>query len=192
MLRLNNRTAATTTVCPPEWSGWLHTSYLIPNCLVPQGSADIFPKGTVTTSCQLGVNGDGATFFFFFFPSLHFVVTRFEDSHHGTSGNFFLCFGEPGSSVDWFLTAAADSQRVFEYLQSLQVTSPRQLDLEHLSNAPFDVYTFKQEIGDLVVLPPRIYHQRLFQGTTASCYWSRMTIDGLRYAVFYDFYRRQR
>ena len=130
---------------------------------------------------------------YFSFPHpLRLTVTHFEDGHHGTSGNYLLCLGEPGSCVDWFMTAAVDSQKVFDYLQSFQVPSPHRLDLGHLSDAPFDVYVFKQERGDLVVLPPRTYHQRSFQGTTASYHWSRMTIEGLRYAVFYDFYKRQR
>lgn len=134
----------------------------------------------------------GLRLFFFFSPSLHFVVTRFEDGHHGTSGQYLLCFQEPDACVIWFTTAAADSQKVFDYLQSLQATSPHHLNLEQLSDVPFDVYVFKQERGDLVVLPPRGYYQRSFQGTTASCYWSRMTIEGLRHAVFYDLYKRQR
>lgn len=90
------------------------------------------------------------------------------------------------------MTAAADSQRVFDYLLSLKATFPQQLTQEHLQDLPFSIYVYKQERGDLVVLPPRSYHQRLFKGTTASYCWSRMAVEGLRYAVFYDLYKRQR
>ena len=90
------------------------------------------------------------------------------------------------------MTTAADSQKVFEYLQSLQPATPPRLDPEHLFDLPFNLYVLKQERGDLVVLPPRSYHQRSFEGATASYYWSRMTAEGLRYAVLYDFYKRQR
>ncbi|KAF9790994.1 hypothetical protein BJ322DRAFT_419660 [Thelephora terrestris] len=89
------------------------------------------------------------------------------------------------------MTVASDSQTIFDYLQSLQSDSTRQLDLEN-SDVPFKVYVFKQKRGDLVVLPPRSYFQRSFKGTTASLYWSTLTIEGLRYAVFYDLYKRQR
>lgn len=90
------------------------------------------------------------------------------------------------------MTAASDSQRVQEYLESLQTNPPRQLDLEN-PDVPFDVYVFKQERGDLVILPPCGYNQRSFKGgATASFCWSTLTLDGLRYAVFYDLYKRQR
>lgn len=129
---------------------------------------------------------------FSFSPSLPFIATRFEDSHHGTSDHYLLCFQKPDAHVVWFITAAADSQRVFDHFQSVQTTSLHQLDREHLSDLPFDVYLFKQERGDLVVLPPRSYRQRLFEGNTATFHWSTMTIEGLQHAVFYDLYKRQR
>ena len=129
---------------------------------------------------------------FCLFPLLHFVATYFEEGHHGTSGQYLLCFQEPGAHVVRFMTAAVDSQRAFDYLQSLQTSFPHRLDPANLPDLPFNVYVFKQERGDLVVLPPRSYHQRSFEGTTASYYWSRMTIEGLRHAVFYDLYKRQR
>ena len=125
-------------------------------------------------------------------PSSRFIATGFDDSRQGTSGHYLLCFQEPSAHVVWLMTAAADSQRVFDYLLSLKATFPKQLAREHLSDLPFSVYVFKQERGDLVILPPRSYHQRFFEGTTASCCWSRMTVEGLRYAVFYDLHKRQR
>lgn len=125
-------------------------------------------------------------------PSSRFTATRFDDNHHGTSGHYLLCFQEPDAHVSWCMTAAADSQRVFDYLLSLETTFPQQLTQEHLSDLPFSSYVFKQERGDLVVLPPRSYYQRSFQGATASYSWSRMTVEGLRYAVFYDLHKRQR
>jgi hypothetical protein len=42
--------------------------------------------------------------------------------------------------------------------------------------------------------PHNSYRQQRFQGAGvgASMFWSRMTLRGLEFAVFYDFYRRQR
>lgn len=66
--RLNGGGAVIACPCPPEWSGWLHTSCMVPNCLIPHRSADLLPEHVDTTSCQLGVNGDGATLFLLALP----------------------------------------------------------------------------------------------------------------------------
>ena len=66
---LDNGDAVAVFPCPPEWNGWLHSSYLFPTCLMPQGSDDLFPKHVDTTSCQLGVDGNGTISVPFLFPS---------------------------------------------------------------------------------------------------------------------------
>jgi hypothetical protein len=67
------------------------------------------------------------------------------------------------------------------------------ITLEELERAPFTVYVAEQKLGDMVLVPPRSCHQVVnYGGITLKTSWSRMTVTGLKVALYHELpiYRR--
>ena len=59
--------------------------------------------------------------------------------------------------------------------------------IEELAKAPFDVYVAEQQLGDLVLVPPRSCHQVVNKGgITIKTSWSRMSLNGLQTALWHE------
>jgi hypothetical protein len=88
------------------------------------------------------------------------------------------------------MTAGEDSAVVSEYFRDLGLdlaTESHVASIEQLAAAPFTVYVVEQKLGDLVLVPPRSYHQVVNSGgITMKMSWSRMTVDGLTSAFFHE------
>lgn len=59
--------------------------------------------------------------------------------------------------------------------------------IEELAKAPFDVYIAEQQLGDLILVPPRSCHQVVNKGgITIKTSWSRMSLSGLQTALWHE------
>lgn len=126
-----------------------------------------------------------------------------------------MCYTENEGHSFWFMTNPSDSGTVTGYFRKLG----HELDwedhaatLEELADAPFEVYILEQNLGDLVLVPPRRYVAGSYQslaytckllsfsfhqvvnsgGITVKTSWSRMSIRSLEIALYHELpiYRR--
>lgn len=92
-------------------------------------------------------------------PITHTVTdTVFQDDSCSTITHDLLCVGGTDTTKYWFMTAVEDWPEVTEYQRACDGSNTihsRSMSLQELSQAPFDVYFYKQRKGDLVILPPR-------------------------------------
>jgi hypothetical protein len=99
-----------------------------------------------------------------------------------SSGHNLMCYTENGGSAFWFLTASEAAPAVAKYFHDIQHELDQEnyiITLEDLINAPFDIYITQQQLGDLVLIPPRSCHQVVnYGGLTIKSSWSRVTIKG--------------
>lgn len=101
-----------------------------------------------------------------------------------------MCFSEHSGSAFWFMTKSSAAPRVTAYFHQLG----QEVDLEthvvtigELAKAPFDVYIAEQQLGDLVLVPPRSCHQVVNKGgITIKTSWSRMSLNGLKTALWHE------
>jgi hypothetical protein len=91
------------------------------------------------------------------FTSHTYPETFFEDGAQGTTDHYLLCVCHKKTSIVWFMTSSDDAQKVSDHLNSSP--TPHVFSLSELAEAPFKVYVYVQERGDLVVLPLRRYLQ---------------------------------
>ncbi|KAH7929751.1 hypothetical protein BV22DRAFT_107094 [Leucogyrophana mollusca] len=172
--------------CPQKWKNWLIRDRVIPSRFLFDGEDDFLqhlPEANKveTLMCYLGV---GDTF------------TPFHKDLCASSGQNLMCYTEGSGSSFWFMTKGSDAARVADYFHELG----QELDLEshvvtvkELEKAPFGVYVAEQTLGDLVLVPPRSCHQVINHGgITIKTSWSRMTLAGLRTALYHELpiYRR--
>ncbi|KAG9318700.1 hypothetical protein JVU11DRAFT_796 [Chiua virens] len=166
--------------CPTEWTEWLTQTGVIPNELLFYGSNDFLKflpdKAKVQTlMCYMGI---GDTF------------TPFHKDLCASSGHNLMCFSEHSGSAFWFMTESSAAPRVTAYFHQLG----QEIDLEthvvtieELANAPFEVYIAEQQLGDLVLVPPRSCHQVVNKGgITIKTSWSRMSLYGLQIALWHE------
>ncbi|PSR76049.1 hypothetical protein PHLCEN_2v8711 [Hermanssonia centrifuga] len=117
------------------------------------------------------------------------TFTPFHKDLCASSGQNIMCYTEAGGSSFWFMTASADAPAVEAFFQTrfgLEVDWEEYVvTVEELIDAPFTVYIAEQAIGDLVLVPPRSCHQVVNRGgLTVKTSWSRMTINGLKTALY--------
>ena len=88
------------------------------------------------------------------------------------------------------MTKGSDIPDVSEYFQKMGHELDHEthvVSLSELKRAPFDVYVCKQELGDLVLVPPRSCHQVVNAGgITLKTSWSRMSLMGLTIALYHE------
>ena len=86
--------------------------------------------------------------------------TYFEEGIQGTTDHYLLCACDQRTSIIWFMTSSDDAENVSDHLTASNSShAPRTFTPNELAGAPFKVYVYVQERGDLVVLPPRRYIQ---------------------------------
>ncbi|KAF6763941.1 hypothetical protein DFP72DRAFT_873813 [Ephemerocybe angulata] len=157
--------------CPPPWRRYFDTEGLLPPSLLSNGPNDYFryrPKDALveTLMCYLGV---GDTF------------TAAHKDLCGSSGHNLMCYTEQDGS---------DAPDVADYFRKLGHELDHEthvLSLEEMKKAPFDLFVGKQVLGDLVLVPPRSCHQVVnYGGITLKTSWSRMSLYGLRTALYHE------
>ncbi|KIJ16915.1 hypothetical protein PAXINDRAFT_74465 [Paxillus involutus ATCC 200175] len=164
--------------CPAAWTEWLTEGHAIPKELLFDGSNDFlkFLPDTAKVQTLMCYMGIGDTF------------TPFHKDLCASSGQNLMCYTEHAGSSFWFMTKASVTPQVAAYFHQLG----QEIDLEthvvtieELAKAPFDVYIAEQQIGDLVLVPPRSCHQVVNKGgITIKTSWSRMSLDGLQTALW--------
>lgn len=113
-----------------------------------------------------------------------------------SSGHNLMCYTEAGGSSYWFMTESRSAPVVSRYFRRLNQELDHEahvISLLQLAEAPFKVYVIEQQIGDLVLVPPRSAHQVVnYGGITLKTSWSRMTPKGLSVAYHHELplYRR--
>ncbi|KAL4067881.1 hypothetical protein J3A83DRAFT_4096483 [Scleroderma citrinum] len=166
--------------CPAQWTEWLMDGGVIPDDVLFDGPNDFLkflPRmaKVQTLMCYVGI---GDTF------------TPFHKDLCASSGQNLMCYSENNGSSFWFMTKASDAPKVVSYFRQLG----QEVDLEthvvtldELRSAPFEVYIAEQCVGDLVLVPPRSCHQVVNNGgITIKTSWSRMSLDGLQIAIYYE------
>lgn len=184
--------------CPHEWATWLSNSNILPSDLLPHGTHDylnylpvslfrdscvraavqtiIFDQSDVQTlMCYLGV---GDTF------------TPFHKDLCASSGQNLMCYTEGGGSSFWFMTTSSAAPHMAEYFHTID----KELDFEshvitlpELQQSKLDIYIAEQQLGDLVLVPPRSCHQVINHGgITMKTSWSRMTLKGLVNSLYHE------
>ncbi|KAF5315534.1 hypothetical protein D9611_004889 [Ephemerocybe angulata] len=174
--------------CPPPWRRYFDTEGLLPPSLLSNGPNDYFryrPKDipilwfgqalVETLMCYLGV---GDTF------------TAAHKDLCGSSGHNLMCYTEQDGASFWFMTKGSDAPDVADYFRKLGHELDHEthvLSLEEMKKAPFDLFVGKQVLGDLVLVPPRSCHQVVnYGGITLKTSWSRMSLYGLRTALYHE------
>ncbi|KIJ69258.1 hypothetical protein HYDPIDRAFT_81059, partial [Hydnomerulius pinastri MD-312] len=165
--------------CPAAWTEWL-TGGVIPETLLFDGSNDLlkFLPDTVRVATLMCYMGIGDTF------------TPFHKDLCASSGHNLMCYTERSGSSFWFMTKASAAPQVASYFHQLGQEVDLEthvVTIEELAKAPFDIYVGEQQLGDLVLVPPRSCHQVINKGgITIKTSWSRMTLDGLQTALWHE------
>src|ERR1700761_2339226 len=115
----------------------------------------------------------------------------------GSVGQNLMCHTEDNGCAFWFMTSTSDAPAAASYFQNdigceLDLEN-HTLTIEELAKAPFQIFIGVQELGDLVMVPPRSVHQVVNSGSmTLKMSWSRMTTRSLQIALSgeLDIYRR--
>lgn len=113
-----------------------------------------------------------------------------------SSGQNLMCYTENDGSSFWFMTKSSAAQRMSDHFHKLQQELDHEthvITLDQLARAPCTVYITQQKLGDLVFVPPRSCHQVVNSGgITIKTSWSRMTLQGLKTALYHELpiYRR--
>ncbi|KAF8559799.1 hypothetical protein OG21DRAFT_1402382 [Imleria badia] len=165
--------------CPAAWTEWLAQG-AIPDELLFHGSNDFLKylpdeAKVQTLMCYMGI---GDTF------------TPFHKDLCASSGQNLMCFSEHSGSAFWFMTKSSAAPRVAAYFHQLGQEVDLEthvVTIEELAKAPFDVYIAEQQLGDLVLVPPRSCHQVVNKGgITIKTSWSRMSLNGLQTALWHE------
>lgn len=167
--------------CPSEWKNWIETSGVLPHAVIPGATGDILPETVETLMSYLGISD---------------TFTPLHKDPCASYGQNIMCHTEDEGHSFWFMTNPSDCGIVSEHFRKLG----HELDwedhvatLEELANAPFDVYVCEQRLGDLILIPPRSFHQVINAGgITIKTSWSRMSIRSLEIALYHELpiYRR--
>ncbi len=121
------------------------------------------------------------------------IGDTFTPAHKDLCASFgqnLMTYTENDGCSFWFMTRSADIGEVTKYFHHLGHELDHELHaitLEELSEAPFDVYIVQQQLGDLVLVPPRSCHQVVnYGGITLKTSWSRMTLSGASVALAHE------
>ena len=118
------------------------------------------------------------------------TFTPFHKDLCASSGQNLMCYSENNGSSFWFMTKSSDAPEVHSYFQQLGYEVDFEnnvVTLDELRAAPFEVYIAEQGVGDLVLVPPRSCHQVINNGgITIKTSWSRMSLEGLRVALYHE------
>lgn len=96
-------------------------------------------------------------------PSKHLTVLSvdrhtgrpFQQNHCGSALQHLTSDSPDGSSDTWFVCAASSIQEIARYPPTAaNILSPTFLTKSEFSSCPFPVFTHRQSVGDLLVLPP--------------------------------------
>ncbi|OAX38638.1 hypothetical protein K503DRAFT_691203, partial [Rhizopogon vinicolor AM-OR11-026] len=166
--------------CPHEWATWLSTSNVLPGEVLPHGTHDYLNYLPVsfdvqTLMCYLGV---GDTF------------TPFHKDLCSSSGQNLMCYTENGGSSFWFMTESSAAPAMAEYFHKINEEldfETHVVTLEELRRSKLNIYIAEQQLGDLVLVPPRSCHQVINNGgITMKTSWSRMTLKGLTNSLYHE------
>lgn len=164
---------------PSEWNSFV-TSHMLP-CLAYKRNGDIL--GSVpsdlsieTKMCYVGYHG---------------TQTPAHTDLCSTMGhNLMVSTSTPSTSCLWFLARSQDLNVVREYLRNrCNVESFNDSFFipikDALKEAPFPVFVADQREGDLVLVPPRGWHQAINRGPGITCKfaWSRLSPSMLLRAI---------
>ncbi|KAF9265492.1 hypothetical protein L218DRAFT_827369, partial [Marasmius fiardii PR-910] len=172
--------------CPDRWKEWL--SSVIPCELLEDSRSNYLtnlPKEQriETLMCYLGV---GDTF------------TPIHKDLCASSGQNLMCFTENGGSSFWFMTKSSSVRQLTNHFLALNKVLEHETHIMSLKEArkaatEVPIYIVEQRVGDLVLVPPRSWHQVVNSGgLTIKTSWSRMTFRGLQTALYHELplYRR--
>ncbi|KAG2157278.1 hypothetical protein DEU56DRAFT_905932 [Suillus clintonianus] len=164
--------------CPHEWATWLSTSGVLPSDLLPHGTNDYLkhlPSDVQTLMCYLGV---GDTF------------TPFHKDLCASSGQNLMCYTENGGSSFWFMTESSAASAMAEFFHKMNEEldfETHVVTLKELGKSKLKIYIAEQNLGDLVLVPPRSCHQVINNGgITMKTSWSRMTLKGLSNSLYHE------
>lgn len=191
--------------CPQQWEDWLRNERVLPDQVALEGSNDLLayrPKKVcvvvviVLPLAHCGKDGrpDVETLMCYF--GIADTYTPCHKDQCASSGQNLMCYAEEDSSSFWFMTKGSDCVQVASYFRALGHELDHEthvVSMSELASAPFDVYVVEQKVGDLVLVPPRSCHQVVnFGRMTIKMSWSRMTLSGLRTALYHELplYRR--
>ena len=132
----------------------------------------------------------------------------FQQNHCGSVLQHLTSNLPDGSSDVWFVGAA--SEQIASDLRATISHSPAFLTVSELSSCPFPIYTHRQSVGDLLILPSswqvlqfivddllmsyNSYGQNLREGQVYSMSWSRITMRSLELSIYCELpmYKRYR
>ncbi|KAH7102294.1 hypothetical protein BKA62DRAFT_617730, partial [Auriculariales sp. MPI-PUGE-AT-0066] len=166
---------------PKEWLEWLkpRRDSVLPSALLPLGHSDMFRYLPVharaeTVMCYFGL---GDTY-----------SPWFKDPCGSLTHNLLVDTNGNGSSF-FFIVGTRDVDRFSSWLHSLgqeidQDNGTSFTPLSVLKNAPCNIYITEQQVGDLIVMPPRAAYQRFnHRGINSSIAWSRMETVSLPFGI---------
>ncbi|KAK3804824.1 MAG: hypothetical protein J3Q66DRAFT_361598 [Benniella sp.] len=117
----------------------------------------------------------------------HNTWTPMHKDHCGTvAHNLMLDTAQDAHSI-WFMVSVDNSKALEElwhtFNEDLELES-FPASIEHLARATFPILVYKQQKGDLMVLPPNVYHQVINKGpATMKVAWSRLTMESLKLSI---------
>lgn len=167
---------------------YLTISYLMAQTI----SSSFFPTRSVPTAVSLltALSVQAKVQTLMCYMGIGDTFTPFHKDLCASSGQNLMCCSEHSGSAFWFITKSSAAPRVAAYFHQLG----KEVDLEthvvtieELAKAPFDVYIAEQQLGDLVLVPPRSCHQVVNKGgITIKTSWSRMSLSGLQAALWHE------
>jgi hypothetical protein len=181
--------------CPHEWSTWLSTSNVLPSDLLPHGTHDYLnylPVSLFRDICRSGitVNYQSDVQTLMCYLGVGDTFTPFHKDLCASSGQNLMCYTENGGSSFWFMTKSSAAPHMAKFFHEMD----QELDfethvvtLEELRRSRLDIYIAEQQLGDLVLVPPRSCHQVINNGgITMKTSWSRMTLKGLTHSLYHE------
>lgn len=130
----------------------------------------------------------------------------FQQTHCAATLQHLILDSTEQTPLIWFISKASSAQEVAEHLSHTTPSTP--MRTPELLSCPFPLYSHRQSVGDLLVLPPRwcvprvasgmslmqhhSYAQNLQHGEVSFVSWSRMSQSGLELAIRHELpvYRR--
>jgi hypothetical protein len=118
------------------------------------------------------------------------TFTPFHKDLCASSGQNLMCYTENGGSSFWFMTTSSAAPDMAEYFHKMGEEldfETHVITLEELRQSKLDIYIAEQQLGDLVLVPPRSCHQVINNsGITMKTSWSRMTLKGLQNSLYHE------
>ncbi|KAL0581529.1 hypothetical protein V5O48_000458 [Marasmius crinis-equi] len=175
--------------CPKEWNNYLNAGE-IPDRLLADGPSNLLnslprKQQVETLMCYLGGSD---------------TYTPIHKDLCASSGHNLMCYTERDGSSLWMMTDSHSARPLTDHFLALNRVLDHETHIMSLeeaanaaANAKVTMYVVEQRLGDLVLVPPRSYHQVVNRGgLSIKTSWSRMTAKGLQTALYYELplYRR--